>query len=321
MTKKGLHCAQGSFYIDPTRAVERAVITHAHGDHARPGSSHYLCSPETVHLLRDRLGEGISVQALPYGETLQISNTRLSLHPSGHMLGSAQVRVELNGETWVITGDYKRTPDPTCLPFEPIQTNILVTECTFALPVFKWPPPDQIISAIREWWRDNASAGRTSLLIAYAFGKAQRIISELGLRSPSSLPGEIFAHWSVLKGCEAYRKAGAILPEVREVKETKQRDILKTALVVAPPSVLGTAWANRLAPSVSAIVSGWVADPRYQPRRKTDTGFVLSDHADWTNILATIYESKAEKIYLVHGYADTLARHLREDGLQAYTFP
>lgn len=319
MTKKGLYCSKGSFYIDPTGAVERAVVTHAHADHARPGSTHYLCAPETVHLLKDRIGADISVQALPYGERLGISNIVLSLHPSGHMLGAAQVKVEQNGEAWVVTGDYKRTPDPTCLPFEPLRAHVLVTECTFGLPVFTWPPADQIISAIIAWWETNARAGRTSLLLVYAFGKAQRIIAELGLRE-SSLPGDLFGHWSVLKGCDAYRKAGVILNEMHNVKEIVPRDILKRALVMAPPSALGTAWVNRLRPSVSALASGWIADPQY--RKRTDDGFVLSDHADWDDILGTVRESGAQQVYLVHGYTETLARYLREDGgVKADAFP
>ena len=169
-TDRGLYCAAGDFYIDPWRAVDFAIVTHAHSDHARAGSRHYLCAAPGREILQARLGADAVIQAIPYGETLTRNGVHVSLHPAGHILGSAQVRVEARGEIWVVSGDYKTAPEKTCAPFEAIRCHSFVTECTFGLPIYRWRPQAEIFSEINSWWRENQNRGRTSVIFAYSLG-------------------------------------------------------------------------------------------------------------------------------------------------------
>ncbi len=209
-TAAGLYCPAGDFYIDPRRPVARAIVSHGHADHARPGSDCYLAAAPGAGILRRRLGEAIRLQTLAYGECLRIGGVTLSLHPAGHILGSAQVRLELGGEVWAVTGDFKTDPDPTCAPFEPVRCHTLVTECTFGLPIFHWPPPAQVMAEIRQWWRDNRAAGKTSVLFAYALGKAQRVLADIGDEG-----GAVFTHGAVETVNACYREAAVRLAETR----------------------------------------------------------------------------------------------------------
>lgn len=311
-TAAGWYCPAAGIHIDPWRPVARAVITHAHADHARRGSGAYLATPESGRLLRARLGPEITVQELPYGVPLDIGSLRLSLHPAGHLLGSAQVRLEHAGEVWVVTGDFKRDPDPTCAPFEPLRCSTLLTECTFGLPVFRWPAPETVMAEIGEWWRENAAAGRPSLLLAYALGKAQRILAGI---DPAI--GPIFAHGAVEQITRIYREAGVRLPPIRPMPETRARREVAGALVLAPPAADGSPWMRRAAGASRAFASGWMQIRGNRRRRAVDRGFVLSDHADWSRLLATIHESGAERILLTHGYADEMKRFLEEKGVAA----
>ncbi|MFO7707372.1 MAG: ligase-associated DNA damage response exonuclease [Desulfobacterales bacterium] len=308
----GLRCRIGGFHIDPGRPMERAVITHAHADHARPGCGGYLATPECAHLLRARLGSDIRVQELPYGASLSLNGLRLSLHPSGHILGSAQVRLERGGEIWVITGDFKRHPDPTCAPFEPLRCHTLVTESTFGLPVFRWPEAETVMAEVRDWWRRNAGQGKTSILFAYALGKAQLVIAGVGTAN-----GPVFTHPAVEQMARIYREAGVQLPPTRAVETTAGREDLAGALVIAPPGAEGSGWMGRFARRSLAFASGWMQIRGNRRRRALDRGFVLSDHADWPALLQTVAESRAERIWTTHGYADEVTRFLREKGLAA----
>jgi len=310
--ESGLYCPEGEFYIDPWRAVERAVITHAHADHARPGCGSYLATPECARLLKTRLGPGVKVQELPCGTPLDLNGLRLSLHPAGHILGSAQVRLERNGEVWVVTGDFKRDPDPTCAAFEPLRCHTLVTESTFGLPVFRWPEPETVMADISTWWRENAVAGKPSLLFAYALGKAQRILAGV---DPTT--GPIFTHGAVDPIAHAYREAGIRLPPTRAVAEARKKDEFAGALVVAPPSAEGSTWMQRFANASRAFASGWMQIRGNRRRRSLDRGFVLSDHADWKGLLDTIEASGAERIWVTHGYAAEMVQFLREKELSA----
>jgi len=310
--ESGLYCPEGEFYIDPWRAVERAVITHAHADHARPGCGSYLATPECARLLKTRLGPGVKVQELPCGTPLDLNGLRLSLHPAGHILGSAQVRLERNGEVWVVTGDFKRDPDPTCAAFEPLRCHTLVTESTFGLPVFRWPEPETVMADISTWWRENAVAGKPSLLFAYALGKAQRILAGV---DPTT--GPIFTHGAVDPIAHAYREAGIRLPPTRAVAEARKKDEFAGALVVAPPSAEGSTWMQRFANASRAFASGWMQIRGNRRRRSLDRGFVLSDHADWKGLLETIEASSADRIWVTHGYAAEMVQFLREKGLSA----
>jgi putative mRNA 3-end processing factor len=313
-TDAGLYCRHADFHIDPSRAVGRAVITHAHADHARPGCERYLATPACALLLKARLGSEIKVQELPYGMALDMSGIRLSLHPAGHILGSAQVRIERNGDVWVITGDFKRHPDPTCTPFEQLRCHTLVTESTFGLPVFSWPDPQSVVADINAWWGKNREIGRASILFAYSLGKAQRIVAQVDAGI-----GPIFTHGAVEKIIEVYRQAGIALNPTLLVSEAQQRQNFDGALVIAPPSAEGSPWMRRFSNAGRAFASGWMQIRGNRRRQGVDRGFVISDHADWNGLLDTIYASGAEKILVTHGFTEELVQFLREKGLAAET--
>jgi putative mRNA 3-end processing factor len=300
----GLYCAAGGFYIDPCEPVERAVVTHAHSDHARPGSAAYLATRAGEALLRARIGPEGAIQALEYGERVNMDGVTVSLHPSGHMLGSAQVRIEHGGEVWVISGDYKLAPDPTCARFEPLRCHTFVTESTFALPIFRWPAESAVVAAIQDWWRANQQAEKTSVLFAYPLGKAQRVLASI-----DAAIGPIHAHASVEAYSRLYRQQGIALPEMGEPS--------KGSLILAPPSAIGSAWLKAFGPISTAMASGWMRIRGTRRRRSLDRGFVLSDHADWPALLRAIDETGAESVWVTHGYRAPLARWLEESGRRA----
>ncbi len=277
-----------------------------------PGCGSYLATPECARLLRARLGESVRVQELPYGTPLVLGGVRLALHPAGHILGSAQVRVERGGEVWVVTGDFKRHPDPTCAPFEPLRCHTLVTESTFGLPVFNWPDPHDVAADINAWWRKNSEQGAASVLFAYALGKAQRILAQLDADI-----GPILAHGAVQHMLEAYRQAGVALPPTLPVSEgCRRRDVIG-ALAIAPPSAEGSPWMRRFPGAGRAFASGWMQIRGNRRRRALDRGFVLSDHADWNGLLDTVSASGAGKVLVTHGFTEELVQYLRGTGLTA----
>jgi putative mRNA 3-end processing factor len=312
VTDAGLYCAAGDFHVDPWRRVGRAVITHAHADHARSGCGRYLCAAPGKPVLRTRMGGNATIDTLRYGETTSINGVTVSLHPAGHVLGSAQVRVEHGGETWVVTGDYKLQADPTCAAYEPVRCHVFITESTFGLPVYRWPDPAATAAEINAWWRANRDAGRTSVILAYALGKAQRIAT---LVDPEI--GPIVAHGAVMKLVEAYRAAGVKLPPIDRVPPRARRVGNGRALVIAPPSVLGTPWLKLFGESSVAVASGWMTVRGVRRRRAVEQGFVLSDHADFPGLLEAVEASGAGRVLVTHGFADVMARLLRERGLDA----
>ena len=316
LTDRGLYCPAGDFHVDPWQEVDRAVITHAHADHARPGSRHYLTSRSGECVLRLRMDDEASIQALDYGETVLLGGVRVSLHPAGHILGSAQVRIEHRGEIWVVSGDYKREADPTCTPFEPIRCHTFVTESTFGLPIYRWPAESAVVADIHDWWRDNRAAGRPSLLFAYALGKAQRVLAQID----ASL-GPIFTHGAVERVNNAYRAAGVRLAPTRPTAELPRSGPWDGALIVAPTSARGTPWLRRFPSASTGFVSGWMQIRGTRRRRAVDRGFVLSDHADWPGLLAAIEATGAEKVWVTHGYSEVLVHWLREHGLDARFVP
>jgi len=307
---EGLYCPPGDFYIDPWRPVARAVVTHGHGDHARAGCQAYLCHADSVPILRRRLGE-IVVRGAAYGEAVDVGGVRISLHPAGHILGSAQIRVERKGEVWVASGDYKTEPDGTCAPFEPVRCHAFITESTFGLPIYRWRPQAEVAAGINAWWRANAAAGRASVVFAYALGKAQRV---LALLDPSI--GPILSHGAVEPMSAIYRERGVALPETSS-PAGMAKAALKTALVLAPPSAAGSPWMKRFPDYADAFASGWMQVRGQRRRRGVDRGFVLSDHADWEGLNAAIAATGAAKVLVTHGSTATLARYLGERGLQA----
>lgn len=311
LTDRGLHCAAGDFYIDPWRPVDRAVITHAHADHARRGHGRYLATRVSEGVLRQRLGD-IAFQGAEYGERITIGDARVSLHPAGHVLGSAQVRIEHRGEVWVVSGDYKLAPDPTCEPFEPVRCHGFVTESTFGLPVYRWDPPGLVLDEIRAWWRGNAEAGRPSVVFAYAFGKAQRILSGLDAGI-----GPIVCHGAVESLNRAYRDAGVNLPPTFGVADEPYRQAPGRALVIAPPSAAGSPWLRRFPEASDAFASGWMRLRGARRRQSVDRGFVLSDHADWPSLQTAIRETGATRVRVTHGYVPVMVRWLQDQGLDA----
>jgi putative mRNA 3-end processing factor len=311
--KEGLYCVPGGFYIDPWRPVERAVITHAHGDHARYGHGRYLTAASGVHVLRSRLGE-INVEGLEYGDTVVHNGVTISLHPAGHVLGSAQVRMEYGGEVWVASGDYKIEPDKTCAPFEPVRCHTFITESTFGLPIYRWEPEQTIFDDINRWWKKNADEGRASVIFGYSFGKAQRILSGL---DPAI--GPIVCHGAVEPLNRVYREGGIHLPPTLMVSEV-DKAALKQAIIVAPPSASGSPWMKRFGDYSDAFASGWMQLRGARRRRGVDRGFVLSDHADWPGLMSAIAATGAERIIVTHGSIPVMVKWLCQQGLDAAGF-
>jgi putative mRNA 3-end processing factor len=313
-TESGLYCERGNFHVDPWKPVERAIITHAHSDHARWGSQRYLCAKPGEGLLRLRLQPDASIQTVPFGEAIDMNGIRVSLHPAGHLLGSAQVRIEdpLTGRVTVVSGDYKNQPDVTCEPFEPVICDTFITESTFGLPIYRWAPAHETFDDINNWWRDNAADNVTSIVYAYALGKAQRVIGDV-----DASIGPIIAHGAILRLTEAYRAAGVKLPEVLPAEPDAVKKHKGKCLVIAPPSAQNNPWLRKFGEQSSAFASGWMHVRGNRRRRNVDRGFALSDHADWTGLLETIRATGAKTIGVTHGYADTFARYLREQGYDA----
>ena len=326
----GLRCAVGGFHVDPgpEAAADEAVITHAHGDHLRPGSARYHCVAEAAPILRRRLGDGATVIPHAAGERFTLGDAAVSFHPAGHVLGSAQVRVEAAGAVWVVSGDYKRAPDPTCAPFEPVRCDTFVTEATFALPIFRWDPTESVAREILAWWERNAAARRPSVLFCYALGKAQRILAELARLVDPASGRRVLVHGMIEPLNRLYRDAGVpMLPTELLPEAAPRRKSGKGAgagatrypgeLILAPPVAMATPWMRRFGDCETGFASGFMRVRGTRRRRGFDRGFVLSDHADWPALLATVEESGARRVLVTHGYKDVLTRHLRERGVDA----
>ena len=312
--KEGLYCVPGQFYIDPWRPVARAVITHAHADHARTGHGHYLAAAPGAGILQARLGP-ITLDALEYGQEVTHNGVKISLHPAGHVLGSAQVRMEYRGEVWVASGDYKVEADGTCLPFEPVRCDTFITESTFGMPIYRWQPQADIYADINDWWRANAAQDRASVLFCYSFGKAQRILHGI---DPAI--GPIICHGAAEPLNQVYRDAGVALPPTLTVADVTDKSIFKRALVIAPPSAGGSPWIKRFGDYSDAFASGWMQVRGARRRRSVDRGFVLSDHADWPGLMQAIGASGAQRVIVTHGQIPTMVRWLQQNGLDAGAF-
>lgn len=313
-TSRGLYCAAGDFHIDPWRPVPRAIITHAHGDHARSGSDLYYAQRDSVPLLHRRLGHQSRIHGLAYGERLRLGKTWVSLHPAGHILGSAQVRVEADDTVWVASGDYKRAPDPTCAGFELVPCDTFITEATFALPIYRWQPMAEVAGTIHAWWQDNADAGRPSVLFCYALGKAQRLLAELQRFTDRTA----WLHGAMVPLVADYRDAGIDMLPTRPVSGAERGHRFAGDLILAPPSAAGSPWMRRFRNHVSGFASGWMRIRGNRRRRGYDRGFVVSDHADWPELLHTIRQTGARRVLATHGRTDVLVRYLNEvEGIAA----
>ncbi len=291
-TSQGLYCAPGDFFIDPARPVERAVITHGHGDHARPGNRHVLATPATLAIMQSRMGEeaGGTLQPLAYGETLRLGDVTLRLVPAGHVLGSAQVVLEHGGSRIVVSGDYKRRPDPTCAPFEPQRCDVFVTEATFGLPVFRHPPDEQEIGKLLHSVR--LFPERCHVVGVYALGKCQRVLAAL------------------------YEQQGVALGPVRPATGAP-RDELRGRVVLAPPGAVADLWSRRLPDPVVSIASGWMRVKQRAKASGVELPLVISDHADWDELLATFDDVAAPEIWVTHGNEEAVVRQATLQGLKA----
>lgn len=311
LNESGLYCAAGDFYIDPWRPVARAVVTHAHADHARRGSQSYLTSRDGALVLQTRMGADAHIQAVDYGKAVYINGVRVSLHPAGHILGSAQIRIEHQGQIWVVAGDYKTGADQTCAPFEALRCHVFVTESTFGLPIYRWRTQQAIFDEINAWWRANQLAGKATMLFAYALGKSQRLLAGV-----DASIGPIYTHGAVERLNQDYRASGIALPETAYAAAARGVDWSK-ALIIAPPSAQGTPWMRRFGAVSTGVASGWMQLRGTRRRKAVDRGFALSDHADWPGLLEAIQATGAEQVWVTHGYTAVLARWLNEQGLQA----
>ncbi|MCS4436143.1 ligase-associated DNA damage response exonuclease [Aquiflexum gelatinilyticum] len=307
LTPSGLYCPQADIFIDPWRPVDKAVITHAHSDHARWGMKHYLSHHHSAEVMKLRLGQEISLETMDYEESLEINGVILSLHPAGHIPGSAQVRLEYKGKTVVISGDYKTEDDGLSQPFEPIKCHEFVSECTFGMPIYKWQSQKEIFTSINAWWKQNASLGRNSVLFAYSLGKAQRIINHLDLSI-----GEVFAHGAIWNTNQALLANGVKVTEIPKVNQEIPKSRFRGTMIIAPPSAMGSPWMKQFSPYQTGICSGWMNIRGARRRRAADAGFVLSDHADWEGLISAIKATEAEKVYLTHGSTAVFGRYLEE---------
>ena len=305
---EGLYCPAAKAWIDPWRPVPRALITHAHADHARPGCGEYWAIGASEGILRRRLGEGIRLIPLEYGQLHRIAGARVSFHSAGHVLGSAQILLEAAGERWLVSGDFKRQGDPSCAPFEEVSADVLISEATFALPIYHWQPTPSVVAEVIAWWK--AAPERPSLLFCYAFGKAQRLLAEL---QRAGVREEVLLHGAVEALMEPYRQAGVAFPPTRPLSELERGASLAGRLVLAPPSAQGSSWMRKLRGAQCGLASGWMAVRGARRRRGSGRGFVLSDHADWPALLQTVRGCGARQVFLTHGHGDHLARYLREE--------
>ena len=312
-TQEGLYCRAADAWVDPWRPVPRALITHAHADHARPGCGEYWAVASSEGVLRQRLGQDITLHPVQYGEEHWLGQCRVSFHSAGHVLGSAQIRLEVDGEVWVVSGDYKRDADPSCEPFEPVPCDVLITEATFGLPIYRWQTGTEIAEEIRAWWQGDRQ--RPSLLFCYAFGKAQRLMAEL---NAIGVDDEVLLHGAVETVTRHYRAAAVPMTPSRPVSDLPRSDTLAGRLVLAPPSAHRSSWMRRFRSPQTGFASGWMAVRGARRRRGYERGFVLSDHADWPGLIQTVRQSGARKVYVTHGQSDVLARYLREiEGIEA----
>lgn len=311
-TDKGIYCEKAGAYIDAWKPVDKVIVTHGHSDHARWGSRHYLCHHLTKPILQWRLGDQNTIESVDYEQPITINGVTFSLHPAGHIIGSAQVRVAYKGEVWVVSGDYKLENDHLSTPFEPQKCDVFITESTFGLPVYKWKPSSQVFDEINAWWRRNQAEGKASILTGYSLGKAQRLLKNIDI----SL-GKVFTHGAIDNMNQVIEKAGISLPHTQRVTQDISKTLYRDALIIAPPSAANSPWMRKFQPFSIGIASGWMSLRGTRRRRAVDRGFVISDHADWDGLNLAIKETGAEKIIITHGYRSIFARWLNENGLKA----
>ncbi|TCC98191.1 ligase-associated DNA damage response exonuclease [Pedobacter psychroterrae] len=308
-TNKGIYCKQGDFYIDPWKPLNLAVTTHGHADHVKWGNNAYLCHTLTKPVLDQRLGEGLKIETLPYDKEISINGVKISFFPAGHVIGSSQVRLEYKGEVCVISGDYKTENDGISTPFEPVKCHTFVSESTFGLPIYKWQPQETVFERIKDWISGNHDNNKTSVLIAYSLGKAQRLINGLAGYS------DIYVHNSIANLNERFIAAGVNLPETHRITADIKKETLQRGIVIVPPALAEGRWIKNLNHAATGICSGWMQVRAGRRWRSADAGFAMSDHADWPGLLSAIKATEAEKVYVTHGYTATFSKYLNEIGI------
>lgn len=312
LNKNGIYCAEADVYIDPWKPVDKALITHGHSDHSRHGHKAYLCTHASVPIIKHRLGQSINIRGIAYDESIYVNGVKFSFHPAGHIIGSAQIRVEGKGETWVVSGDYKIEDDGISGVFEPVKCTHFITESTFGLPVYKWKDQSEVFKEINDWWKENQALGKTTIITAYSLGKAQRILHNI-----DHTIGKIYTHGAIAKMNDAITASGVDLVKTELIQgETKPQDFAGS-LIITPSSGLGSPWMKRFKNISVGIASGWMMLRGARRRRGADRGFVLSDHCDWDGLNKAIKATGAENIYPTHGYTEIYARYLREQGYNA----
>lgn len=308
-TNKGIYCEQGGFYIDPWQPVDLAVTTHGHADHVKWGNKAYLCHDLTRPILNQRLGPDLVIETLPYNKQVTINGVKLSLFPAGHVIGSSQIRLEYKGEICVVSGDYKVEYDGISTAFEPVKCHTFVSESTFGLPIYKWQPQDVIFKQIQNWVSDNHDKGKTSVLVAYSLGKAQRLIKNLADYC------QIYVHNSIANLNDGFIKAGVNLPETIRITPELKKETLQQGIVIVPPAMAEGKWIKTLQQAATGVCSGWMQVRAGRRWRSADAGFALSDHADWPGLLDAIKATEAEKVFVTHGFTATFSKYLNEIGI------
>jgi len=309
-TNKGIYCIPGKFYLDPWKPVDRAIISHGHADHARPGMKHYLCHHYTTPVIQHRISSDISVIGKEYGQVTDINDVKVSLHPAGHLIGSSQIRMEYKGEVAVFSGDYKVAHDGLSTPFEPVRCHTFITESTFGLPIYRWESREILLEKIKQWISQNQANRYTSIFLGYSLGKAQRIMKLVeGL-------GEIYVHTAIENVNQAIESAGVLLPD-RKVMDIQNRQEMEGKIVVVPPSLFGTKIIKKIPNGRTAMCSGWMQVRGSRRWKAVDAGFAVSDHSDWDGLLSAIKATEAKKVFVTHGYQAILAKYLNETGIEA----
>jgi putative mRNA 3-end processing factor len=308
MTTSGLYCPAGDFYVDPNRRVQRAVITHAHSDHARRGMGEYVCSQSGENLLRTRVGQKAMIRAIPFGEEIRIGEARVSLHPAGHILGSAQVRIHHNGQTVVVTGDFNtRDKHSAAEPFEIVECDLMITESTFGLPVYRWPNPEVVFANLNTWWASNRDMGKATVLPCYPLGKTQRILAGL---NPDI--GPISVVGAGREFLPFYEAAGVEFPPVLELSEATVPVLRGGGFLIVSAAAEPSPLLSSMGSIAYGAVSGWLQVRKMRMGRMFDRGFVLSDHADWDGLLHCVQASGAKRVAVTHGQTEVFARYLRD---------
>jgi len=311
-TKKGIYCIPGKFYLDPWYPVEYAIISHGHADHARWGNKHYLCHNQSKAILQHRIGADISIESLPYNEYKVINGVKVSFHPAGHIIGSAQIRLEYKGYIVVFSGDYKTQPDFITTPFEPVKCHEFITESTFGLPIYKWKSEEELQQELQDWIVQNQQNNRTSVFLGYSLGKAQRIIKLV------ENVEEIYVHSAIHKLNKAIENSGITLPTTKLLTADFKKIEIQNKIVILPPALLGSKMIKKIPNAATAICSGWMQIRGNRRWKGVDAGFAVSDHADWDGLLSAVKATEAEKVYVTHGSQAVFSKYLNEIGIEAH---